>query len=66
MFKMVTLTFQRVKGFVFYFPSCSTRFDQRGDVVFINIDIGHPTVAISALSVNRDAVVKKINLIGIF
>ncbi len=58
--KMVTLVFQRVKGFVFYFPSCPSTFDQGDDIVFINGDVGHPTVAVSGLFTVNDTVVKEV------
>ena len=65
-FKMVALVFQRVKGFVFYLPSCPSSFDQSSDIFFIDSDVGHPTIAIGGLFISNDAVVKKVDLIGIF
>ena len=64
-FKVVTLVFERVEGFVFYLPSRSSTFDKLDDIVFIDTDVGHPAVAIGGLFISDNAVVKKVDLIGI-
>src|SRR3989338_7200056 len=42
-FKVVPLIFQRVKGFVLDFPTCSTTPHQLMNIVFCNMYVGYPT-----------------------
>lgn len=65
-FKVIALVLQRVEGFVFYLPACPSSFDQIDDIIFVDRDIGHPAVAIGGLFILDNAVVKKVDLIGIF
>lgn len=45
-FNVVALIFQCIKGFIFNFPPGTATFYQGDHIVFINADIGNPTVFI--------------------
>ena len=64
-FNMIALIFKRVKSFVFNFPACPTAFNQLSHIIFIDENIGHPTVAVGNFSFIDKAIIKKINIIGI-
>ena len=65
-FNMIALIFKRVKSFVFNFPACPTAFNQLDHIIFIDENIGHPTVAVGGFFIVNNMVVKKVDLIGIF
>jgi len=59
-FNMIALIFKRVKSFVFNFPACPAAFSQLDHIIFIDDNIGHPTVAVGDFSIIDKAVVKKL------
>lgn len=63
---MIALILQGVKGLVFDFPAGAPYPHQLFDIFFIDLDVGHPTVAIGRLSVFDDLVFEKVYVVGIF
>jgi len=63
-FDVIALVFKGIKALIFNFPAGTAAFDQIDHVVFGDLDIGDPTVVVSALVVNKETVLEKINVVG--
>ena len=64
-FDVTALVFKGIKALIFHFPAGAAAFDQIDHVVFGDLDVGNPTVVVSALVVNKEAVLEKIDAVGI-
>jgi len=66
MLDMIALVLQGVEGFIFDFPSSPAAFNQSCHIVFINDNVGDPTVFISDFALwCYDLILEKIDSIGI-
>ena len=61
MLNMIALIFQGIKGLIFNFPSGTSAFDQRADIVFGYHNIGHPAIAVGDLVIFDNLILIKIS-----
>jgi len=62
---VIALVFKGIEAFVFHFPAGAAGFDQFHHVVFAHGNIGDPTVVVGALVFNKQAVLEKVDVVGV-